>query len=163
MSRNVSKMSSKCLQNVSRMSRKWLQNVLIETFPLQFTPISNSYRPPCICTSFFILDIWKGKRKSYDCSYEKKWRERERHFLYSFEIRLLLLGGMRKKNSIIGQAAVAAVVCTSKKILGFAKNSRVVFWHKNQNNHVLIALTLQFSKKEMSIQKWRVWEIGSIL
>ena len=73
----------------------------------------------------FLLDIWKGKRKSYDCSYKKK----RDIFFYSFEIRLLLLGGMRKKISIIGQVV-------AKKILGFAKNSRVVFWHKNQNNHV---------------------------
>ena len=48
---NVSKLSPKCFQNVSKMFRKWLQNVLIETFPpLQATPISNSYRPPCKVT-----------------------------------------------------------------------------------------------------------------
>ena len=50
-------------------------------------------------------------------------------FFYSFEIRLLLLGGMRKKNiSIIGR--MRSGWCRSilaKKILGFAKNSRVVF------------------------------------
>ena len=133
------------------MSRKCLQNVYWDICPLQALQQSLIPNFPLICTRFFIclLDIWKGKRKSYDCSYKKK----RDIFLFIWDS-IVIIGGHEKKNFNYWAGS-------SKKILGFAKNSRVVFWHKNQNNHVHNSIDVAiFQKRNVnskmkSVRNWQ--------